>query len=91
VDFVVNPNDPTSGYTLARWGGVHPFGAAKAAPNVAYWAGLDVARRIVITDWAKPAGYIMDLDGGVHPFGGNKNVTNAAYWKGGKIVPIVEL
>ena len=91
VDVVVNPADPTSGYTLDRWGGVHPFGTAKPAPNVAYWAGLDVARRIVITDWNIPAGYVMDLDGGLHAFGGNKSPKNAAYWKGGKIVPIVEL
>ena len=30
VDVVVNPADPNSGYTLDRWGGVHPFGAAEA-------------------------------------------------------------
>jgi hypothetical protein len=91
VDFVVNPADATSGYTLDRWGGIHAFGAAKAARGTGYWPGQDVARRIVVTDWVKPAGYVMDLDGGIHPFGGNPAVNGAAYWKGGKVVPFNEL
>lgn len=91
VDVIVNPNDHNSGYTLDRWGGVHPFGAAKPFPNVGYWPGLDAARRIVVTDWSKPAGYVMDLDGGLHAFGGNVTPPGAAYWKGGKLVPISEL
>jgi hypothetical protein len=91
VDFIVNPSDPTSGYTLDRWGGVHAWGAAKPVRTSSYWPGQDVARRVVITDWTRPAGYVLDLDGGIHPFGGNAAVRGAVYWKGGKIVPMNEV
>jgi hypothetical protein len=91
VDFIVNPSDAASGYTLDRWGGIHSFGAAKPVRGTGYWPGQDVARRIVVTDWVTPAGYVMDLDGGLHPFGGLPKVTGAAYWKGGKVVPFNEL
>lgn len=91
VDFVINPADAASGYTLDRWGGIHAFGAAIAVRASGYWPGQDVARRIVVTDWARPAGYVMDLDGGLHPFGGIPGVSGAAYWGGGKIVPMNEL
>jgi hypothetical protein len=92
VDVQLDPTDPTSGYTLDRWGGIHPFGSAKPARGATgYWAGQDVARRLVVTDWTKPAGYVMDLDGALHPFGGAPRVARAAYWKKGKIVPFNEI
>jgi hypothetical protein len=91
VDVVVNPHDPTSGYTLDRWGGIHPFGDALVAHSAAFWPGQDVARRLVITNWNRPAGYVMDLDGALHPFGGAAPPQGAAYWKGGKVVPFNEL
>jgi hypothetical protein len=56
-----------------------------------YWPGQDVARRIVVTDWGRPAGYVMDLDGGIHPFGGNPRPAGTAYWKGGVVKPFNEL
>jgi hypothetical protein len=90
VDVTVNPNDPTSGYTLDRWGGIHPFGAAKPVYNAAYWPGQDVARRLVVTNWNRPAGYVMDLDGGLHPFGGLAKPSNSAYFPNGKIMPFNE-
>lgn len=91
VDFVVNPNDTRSGYTLDRWGGIHAFGSAKPTRGRGYWPGQDVARRIVVTDWDRPAGYVMDLAGGIHPFGGAPNIQGAAYWKGAQIKPFNEV
>jgi hypothetical protein len=92
VDVQFNPSDPASGYTLDRWGGIHAFGAAKAVRHTTgYWAGKDVARRLVVTDWTTPAGYVMDLDGALHPFGGAPPVAKSAYWRGGKVVPFSEL
>ena len=92
VDVILNPLDPTSGYTLDRWGGVHHFGQnAPRARVTGYWPGQDVARRILVSDWNVPAGYVMDLDGGLHPFGNAPRVTGTPYWRGGKIVPFAEL
>lgn len=90
VDVIFNPSDPTSGYTLDRWGAVHNFGNAPAVFASAYWPGQDVARRVVVVDWAKASGYVMDLDGGLHPFGGAPRVKGNPYWKGGVIVPMLE-
>jgi hypothetical protein len=91
VDVVLHPLDPTSGYTLDRWGGVHNFGTnAKPPHSTSYWPGQDVARRIVISDWDAPGGYVMDLDGALHPFGNAPLVKGTPYWRGGKIVPIAE-
>lgn len=90
VDVIFNPLDPTSGYTLDRWGGVHDFGNARPLAASGYWPGQDVARRIVITDWSVPKGYVMDLDGGMHPLGGAPRIQGSPYWRGGKIVPILE-
>ena len=91
VDLILNPTDPTSGYTLDRWGGVHAFGSAVAVQTASFWPGQDVARKIVVSDWVHGRGYVMDLDGALHPFGGAPGVTGAPYWKGGKIVPFSEL
>jgi hypothetical protein len=90
VDVILNPLDPTSGYTLDRWGGVHAFGNAVPAATTGYWPGQDVARKVVVTDWAAGKGYVMDLDGALHPFGGAPRVAGTPYWRGGKIVPIAE-
>ena len=67
VDVILNPTDPTSGYTLDRWGGIHAFGSAVAVQTTSFWPGQDVARRVVVSDWATAAGYVMDLDGGAAP------------------------
>ncbi len=92
VDVTLNPLDPSSGYTLDRWGGVHPFGPnAPATRGTGYWPGQDVARRIVVTDWNKGKGYVMDLDGALHPLNGAARARGNPYWPGGKIVPISEL
>ena len=76
VDCVLNPNDPTSGYTLDRWGGIHWFGKAVPVTGTGYWPGQDVARRLMITDWARGRGYVMDLDGGLHPVNGAPEITS---------------
>lgn len=92
VDVILNPLDPTSGYTLDRWGGVHHFGRNALPARVSgYWPGQDVARRILVSDWNGPAGYVMDLDGALHPFGNAPRVSGTPYWRGGKIVPFAEL
>jgi hypothetical protein len=91
VDMAINPDDPTSGYTLDRWGGVHAFGGAVRARSAAYWPGQDVARRIVITDWTTGQGYVMDLDGGIHRVNRAARITGNPYWPGGKIVPFNEI
>lgn len=92
VDVVLNPFDPSSGYTLDRWGGVHEFGIHAPATRITgFWPGQDVARRIMVSDWATGKGYVMDLDGGMHPFGGAPRVKGAPYWRGGKVVPFFEL
>jgi len=91
VDVILNPSDPTSGYTLDRWCGIHAFGSALAVQTSSFWPGQDVARRIVVSDWVRGRGYVMDLDGAMHPFNGAPRVTGAPYWRGGKIVPFSEL
>ena len=91
VDVILNPFDPTSGYTLDRWGGVHDFGSAVPVRISAFWPGQDVARKVVVADWTKPWGYVMDLDGAMHPFGGAPRVIGTPYWRGGKIVSFHEL
>lgn len=90
VDFKINPKIPTQGYVLDRWGGIHPFGGAAPALNGPYWSGLDVARKIEVTDWIAGKGYVLDLNGAAHPFGGAPQVQNTPYWKSGKIVPFGE-
>ena len=90
VDVVLNPLDPTSGYTLDRWGGVHPFGRAKPMVASSYWPGQDVARRVIVTDWVAAKGYVMDLDGALHPLGNAPRVNDTPYWRGGKVVPFFE-
>ena len=91
VDVILNPFNPTSGYTLDRWGGVHHFGTAVAVQVSSYWPGQDVARKIVVSDWTRPAGYVLDLNGAMHPFGGAPQMIGTPYWRGGKIVPVHEL
>jgi hypothetical protein len=91
VDVILNPTDPTSGYTLDRWGGIHHFGSAVPAQGSGFWPGQDVARRILVTDWVRGRGYVMDLDGGMHPFGGAPRVSGTPYWRGGKVVPFTEV
>ena len=89
VDAICNPSDPTKGYALDRWGGIHAFGGAPAAQNGPSWKGNDVARRIIVTDWAKPQGYVLDLNGAMHPWGTPKptELKGTPYWKGGVIAP----
>lgn len=91
VDVTLNPTKPTQGYELDRWGGIHPFGGAKAPTGkLPYWAGFDVARRLVITSWSAPAGYVLDLKGAMHPFGGAPPLAGTPYWDSGKIIPMTE-
>ena len=91
VDAVINPAKPTQGYVLDRWGGIHPFGGAPVVHSTGYWAGKDVARKVVIADWATGKGYVLDLDGAMHPFNGAPKLSGTPYWRGGKIVPFSEL
>ena len=91
VDTTINPAIPTRGYVLSRWGSIHPFGGALPTTGGPSWQGKDVARRIIVTDWTKPAGYILDLDGALHPFGGAPPLAGTPYWKGGKIVDFTEV
>lgn len=82
VDVAMHPSGDGRGYVLDRWGGIHSVGGAPKATGGPYWKGLDVARRIVITDWDRPSGYVLDLRGAVHPFGGAVKPTSGPYWKG---------
>jgi hypothetical protein len=93
VDLVLNPADPTMGYVLDRWGGVHSIGHAPAVTVSGSWPGQDVARRLVVTDWspAHVRGHVMDLDGATHPISGTPALVGGPYWAGGIIVPIQEL
>jgi hypothetical protein len=86
-DVQMNPSNPTQGYILDAKGGVHGIGGAVEPKDATYWKDAGPARRLVITDWAKPAGYVMDALGGMHAFGGAKTLTNAPYWKGGFVPP----
>ena len=90
VDVTINPRIPTQGYVLDRWGGVHPYGGAPAVSGGPYWQGQDVARKVIIVDWATGAGYLMDLNGGIHPFNGAPVASGGPYWEGGRVVPIAE-
>jgi hypothetical protein len=91
VRVINNPANPRQGYKLDRHGGVHAFGGAVPVPNVSYYRkGEDVARDIIITNWAKGRGFVMDLAGGLHPFNGEAEMPTDGYWPGAKIVPITE-
>lgn len=91
VDVTLNPSNPFQGYTLDRWGGVHPFGGAPAVKGTGYWPGKDVARKVVIANWATGAGYVLDLDGAMHPLNNAPQLVGTPYWRGGKIVEFGEL
>ncbi len=105
VDVAFDPDNPTTGITLDRWGGIHPFGLSVKPSGGAWWEGKDVARRLVGVHWRTsssdsgkraPFGYIMDLNGGLHAFGKRADgsrppaLRDAAYWQNGKIVAINE-
>ena len=93
VDVMLNPNDPTSGYTLDRWGGIHPFGGAVAVQTASFWPGQDVARQIVvIDDWVHGRGLRDGPRRRAAPVrrcatGHRRRRTG----RGGKIVPFSEL
>jgi cell wall-associated NlpC family hydrolase len=73
--------DDGTGYVLDRWGGISSVGPVPSAQGGPYWKGKDVARRLIITDRAKPAGYVLDLKGALHPFGGAAAVQQPApFW-----------
>lgn len=92
VDSVIDPSNPTRGYVLERWGGIHPFGGAPyPTGKLPYWEGSDVARRLIVTDWKRPCGYVLDLNGAMHPWGGAPSLSGTPYWKTGVILPIAEL
>lgn len=101
VDAVIKPGTgvpgvPPVGYKLERWGGLIPFGGAVPVRATGYWKGLDAARRIVVTDWAKGYGYVMDGAGALHPFGPSlKDLPPATatpgYWPAFKLVPFSEV
>lgn len=81
VDVAFNPAKPAQGATLDRWGGIHPFGGAPAMVCEGAVTGKDIARRLVVTDWAKGTGYVLDLAGALHPVNGAPRIDVApAYW-----------
>ena len=83
--------NPTGGYTLDAWGGLHPFAigsnsAPPAVTNGPYWKGWDIARGVAIDPSGK-YGYIVDGWGGLHGFtiGSNGTAptpTGGPYWNG---------
>lgn len=90
------PGRPPVGYTLDRWGGVNAFGGAVTVLASGYWPGLDVARRLIVTDWAKGYGYVQDLHGPIHPFGPSKtdrppSAVGVPNWKSGPMIPFAEV
>lgn len=91
VDVTLNPANPSQGYTLDRWGGVHPFGGAPAVRGGPYWEGKDVARKVIIANWVTGEGYVLDLDGAMHSFNGAPLLQGTPYWKNGKIVAFNEI
>lgn len=91
ADAVLDPERSARGYVLDRWGGIHPFGGAPAVTRGPYWQGLDVARRLIVTDWEDGAGYVLDLDGALHPWGGAPPITDTPYWSTGVLLAIHEL
>lgn len=46
------------------------FGATAPTPPPPYFAGQDVARDLVVTDWTTSTGYVLTGDGATHGFGG---------------------
>ncbi len=84
---IVNPADPTSGYVLDSQGGLHPFGAALAITDAAYWPTVGAAIDAVIVDWTVPSGYTLDVRGGIHAFGGLSSPTNNQYFPTGFLPP----
>lgn len=83
-DMVLNPSNPTQGYVLDFWGGIHSVGGAPRAqggPNLSWAAN---AKELVITEWSTPKGYVVDSWGGAHPFGGAPHLSDGPYWQGGR-------
>ncbi len=81
-DFAFLPSG-MGGYVLDGYGGLHPFSvnrvpglrgfaAVPIVPPVVvggpYWAGSDLARKVVVFDDGS-GGYVLDAYGGVHGFG----------------------
>lgn len=85
-DFVITNWNKPAGYTMDLYGGLHPFGGAGKANGGPYFAGHDIARRVVLTK-AKTNGFVLDGYGGLHGFGvgANPAPTNlraTGYWAG---------
>jgi hypothetical protein len=85
-DLALLPGSPGAGYVLDGFGGLHPFGGAPAPRSRAYWAGEDVARRVVL-NVAGTGGYVVDRSGGLHRFAVGSaelppRLTGTPYWPG---------
>jgi hypothetical protein len=76
--------DLSAAVIMDGWGGTHRIGNAPALGSAGYWRGWDIARDLIVTDWATGSGLQLDGWGGVHKFGSNPpaNVTGGAYWQG---------
>ena len=86
-------SDASGGYTLDGYGGLHPFGAAPAPINAAYF-GWDIARDVVLLPGSttkSASGYVLDGWGGLHPFGAAPAPTGVAYWPNFDIAKRVKL
>src|SRR5258708_39994455 len=71
-----------AGYTLDGFGGVHPFGGARAVLGAAHF-DADIARGLALIDGGSGlvvSGYTLGYSGGVHPFGVAPGVTPPGQW-----------
>jgi hypothetical protein len=76
--------DLSGAIIMEGWGGAHPVGNAPSISLPGYWRGWDIARDLIITDWATGSGLQLDGWGGVYKFGSNPgvNTTGSTYWHG---------
>lgn len=82
-----------AGYILDAYGGIRPFGGAKPVTSGPYWAGWDIARRLVVGPDGN--GFIMDAYGGLHGFAvanqARPRASGGPYWPGWTIARDVAL
>ena len=91
ADITVNPANPTQGYKLDAYGGLHAIGGAPARRIASYdgWvaAGVSPARRVLVTEWSSFSGYVLDALGGLHPFGSAPPWSTPGYWPNAFVPP----
>jgi hypothetical protein len=66
-DIALDPTDPSRGWVLEGFGGLHPFGGAGVPKVLGYHSGVDSARSVTVAANGR-SGYVIDADGSLLPW-----------------------